>query len=78
MVIRAIALKNLAFFFSNNCEIGFTASRTKMGPVNALEEFQEGTNCALDWFPKSYETGLSEDTMELCNRETAELLKARI
>ena len=71
---KEVVQNNLDYFVSKKCDVGFTASRTKGGPVDALLEFNKRDNVKITWIQKSYEYNLSEKTKDLCNKETAEFL----
>lgn len=71
---KEVVQSNLDYFVSKKCDVGFTASRTKGGPVDALLEFKKRVNVKITWIQKSYEYNLSEKTKKMCNNETAEYL----
>lgn len=71
---KEVVQNNLDYFVSKKCDVGFTASRTKGGPVDALLDFNKRDDVKITWIQKSYEYNLSEKTKDLCNNETAEYL----
>lgn len=71
---RAIVEANCRYFMSKNCDVAMSATRTRWGSADALNEFAESEGVNVDWVAKSYEYNLSEATKTLCNKETAEFL----
>lgn len=71
---KEVVQNNLDYFVSKKCDVGFTASRTKGGPVDALLDFNKRDDVKITWIQKSYEYNLSKKTKDLCNNETAEYL----
>jgi len=69
---------NCRYFKSKNCDVAISASRTRWGSAEALNEFAKSEGIKVDWVPKSYEYNLSESTRTLCNKETAEYLLAKL
>ena len=64
------------FMFADDAEttILIIPSRTKGGSVEYIEKQEQTLGLKADWVPKSYEYNLCQDTLELCNRETAKVL----
>ena len=75
---RAIVESNCRYFKLKNCDVAISATRTRWGSADALNEFAEGEGVKVDWVPKSYEYNLSEATKTLCNKETAEYLLRKL
>ena len=66
------------YFKMKNCDVAISATRTRWGSAEALNEFAERGGVKVDWIPKSYEYNLCEATRALCNKETAEFLFTKI
>lgn len=75
---RAIVESNCRYFKLKNCDVAISATRTRWGSADALNEFAESEGVKVDWVPKSYEYNLSEATKTLCNKETAEYLLRKL
>ena len=75
---REVVDRNLLFFQENKCDVGFTACRTKWGPMYALDDFEKLPNNTVVRIQKCYEFGLSESTKDFCNHEMARKLKGLI
>ena len=75
---REIVDKNLRFFEENKCDVGYTACRTKWGPMYALDDFEKLPGNTVIRVQKCYEFGLSESTKDSCNHEMAQLLRGMI
>lgn len=71
---REIVEANCRYFKQKGCDVAFSATRTKRGSVNALNEFAAKEGVEIDWIAKSYEYNLSEETQRMCNKEMAEAL----
>ena len=75
---REVVDNNLRFFREHKCDVGFTACRTKWGPMYALDDFEKLPGNTVIRVQKCYEFGLSESTKDFCNHETAQLLRDMI
>ena len=75
---RVIVEANCRYFEAKNCDVAISATRTRQGSAEALNEFAKNEGVKVDWIPKSYEYNLSEPTQTLCNKETAEYLLAKL
>ena len=75
---RAIVEANCRYFKMKNCDFAISATRTRWGSAEALNEFAESEGVKVNWIPKSYEYNLSEATKTMCNKETAEFLLTNI
>jgi hypothetical protein len=75
---RAIVESNCRYFKLKNCDVAISATRTRWGSADALNEFAESEGVKVDWVPKSYEYNLSEVTKTQCNKETAEYLLRKL
>ena len=71
---REVVGANCRYFKTKGCDVAISATRTKGGPVDALNEYTEREGVTVEWVAKSYEYNLSRETQTLCNRETAEVL----
>lgn len=74
---REVVDNNLRYFFENRCDVGCTATRTKWGPKEAINEFVEKTGSTVVWVRKSYEEELSKEIQELCNQEMAKVIRGK-
>ena len=75
---RTIVESNCQYFKTKNCDVAISATRTRWGSADALNEFANSMGENVEWIPKSYEYNLSEDTRTLCNKETAEFLLSQL
>ena len=75
---REVVEANCRYFKMKNCDVAISATRTRWGSAEALNEFAERGGVKVDWIPKSYEYNLCEATRALCNKETAEFLFTKI
>ena len=75
---REIVEGNCRYFKMKNCDVAISATRTRWGSADALNEFADSEGVRVEWIPKSYEYNLSETTRELCNKETAEYLLRKL
>lgn len=75
---REIVEANCRYFKTKKCDVAISATRTRWGSAEALNEFASSEGVEVDWVLKSYEYNLSEATKSLCNKETAEFLLARL
>lgn len=55
-------------------ENGITACRTRGESINEVYKQEKNLNIKVEWFRKSYEYHLCEDTLELCNQEFARVM----
>ena len=65
---------NCRYFKQKGCDMAITATRTKDGSVDALNEFADSEGVKIKWIAKSYEYNLSEETQKMCNKEMAEVV----
>lgn len=65
---------NCKYFESKKCDVAVSATRTKWGSVDALNDLARKKKTEIDWVEKSYEYGLSEEIHSLCNKESSEVL----
>lgn len=71
---REIVEGNCQYFKMKGCDVAISATRTKWGSVEALEEFAKRECVNIEWMAKSYEYNLSSETQRMCNKETSEVL----
>lgn len=71
---RAIVEANCRYFKRKNCDVAISATRTRQGSADALNEFADSMGAKVEWVQKSYEYNLSEATKTICNQETARVL----
>lgn len=71
---REIVEANCRYFKQKGCDVAISATRTKGGSVDALNEFADSEGMKVEWIAKSYGYNLSEETQKMCNKETAEVL----
>ena len=65
---------NFAYAASKNADIIITACRTRGESINEVYEQEKNLNIRVEWFRKSYEYHLCQDTLELCNQEFARVM----
>lgn len=75
---REVVEANCRYFKEKKCDVAISATRSKWGPADALNEFADSEGVEVKWVQKSYEYSLSETTKTLCNKETAELILTSI
>lgn len=75
---KEIVEANCLYFKMKNCDVAVSATRTRLGSAEALNEFAENESVKVDWIQKSYEYNLSDATRTLCNKETAEFILGKI
>mgnify|MGYP003413659150 CR=1 FL=1 len=75
---REIVEANCRYFKQKGCDVAISATRTKRGSVNALNEFAAKEGVEIDWIAKSYEYNLSEETQKRCNKEMADVIWTKI
>lgn len=71
---RAVVERNVRYFKLKRCDVAISATRTKWGSVEALEEYAKEEGVEIEWIQKSYEYSLSKETCQRCNQETAQLI----
>lgn len=71
---REIVEANCRYFKQKGCDVAISATRTKGGSVDALNEFADSEGVKVEWIAKSYEYNLSEGTKKMCNMEMAEVM----
>ena len=71
---RAVVERNVRYFKLKRCDVAISATRTKWGSVEALEEYAKEKGAEIEWIQKSYEYSLSEETCLWCNQETAKII----
>lgn len=71
---RARLEDNIRYFKSKHCDVAISATRSKGGSVEALQEYEQSEGTTIEWKPKSYEYCLDEETQTLCNKEYAQVL----
>lgn len=71
---RARVEENVRYFKSKHCDVAISATRSKGGSVEALQEYEQSEGTTIEWKPKSYEYCLDEETQTLCNKEYAQVL----
>ncbi len=65
---------NFAYAASKNADIIITACRTRGASINEVYKKEKELNVRAEWFRKSYEYHLCQDTLELCNQEFAKVM----
>ena len=65
---------NFAYAAYKNADIIITACRTRRESINEVYEQEKNVNIKTEWFLKSYEYHLCQDTLELCNQEFARVM----
>lgn len=76
--IERVVKDNLKYFEEQSADILVTASRSRGGTVDAIEEYCKNNDIPVEWIKKSYEHNLSISTQHLCNQETADLLLKKL
>lgn len=71
---RGIVEANCRYFKQKGCDVAISATRTKGGSVDALNEFADSEGVKVEWIAKSYEYNLSQETQKMCNKEIAEVI----
>ena len=69
-----IVKRNFAYAASKNADIIITACRTRGDSINEVYTQEKNLNIKAEWFRKSYEYHLCQDTLELCNQEFARVM----
>lgn len=75
---REIVEANCRYFKQKGYDVAISATRTKGGSVDALNEFAAKEGVEVEWITKSYEYNLSEETQSMCNKEMAIILIGKI
>lgn len=70
----AVVKGNFAYAASKNADIIITACRTRGESINEVYTQEKNLNIKAEWFRKSYEYHLCQDTLELCNQEFARVM----
>ena len=70
----AVVKGNFAYAASKNADIIITACRTRGESINEVYTQEKILNIKAEWFRKSYEYHLCQDTLELCNQEFARVM----
>lgn len=73
-----IVKANCKYFESKRCDVAVSATRTKWGSVEALEDYAKRKKTEIEWVEKSYEYDLDKDVQTFCNKETSLLLFKKI
>ena len=69
-----IVKENFAYAASKNADIIITACRTRGDSINEVYTQEKNLNIKAEWFRKSYEYHLRQETFELCNQEFARVM----
>ncbi len=75
---KEIVDSNCRYFKVKNCDVAISATRSKWGPYDALNNFAFNEKAKIEWIQKSYEYNLKDATQELCNKEIADLILSKI
>jgi hypothetical protein len=75
---REIVEANCRYFKQKGYDVAISATRTKGGSVDALNEFATNEGMTVEWIAKSYEYNLSQTTQIMCNKEMAEVIMKRL
>ena len=75
---REIAESNCRYFKMKGCDVAISATRTKGGSADALNEFADSEDVKIEWIAKSYENNLSRVTQNMCNQEMAEVTNRKL
>lgn len=70
----AVVKGNFAYSISKNADIIITACRTRGESINEVYTQEKNLNIKVEWFRKSYEYHLCQDTLERCNQEFARVM----
>lgn len=73
-----IVAENLEYANKENAGIVFTASRTRGASIDFINAEAGKHGIQVEWFPKSYEYELCEETQKLCNKEVAKILLEKL
>lgn len=73
-----IVRRNFDYAYSHNADIILTASRTRGDSVEIINTEGRKNGIDIQWFQKSYEYFLSEDTQNRCNEEYANVIFAKL
>lgn len=69
---------NFKYAVSQNADVLITACRTKGETVREIHRQRDLLGITDEWYQKSYEYNLYPDTLELCNKEFAQLLFCKL
>lgn len=69
---------NCRYFKQKGCDVAISATRTKGGSVDAMNEFANSEGVKVEWIAKSYEYNLNVETQRKCNKEMAEVVFGKI
>ena len=69
-----IVKRNFAYAAFKNADIIITACRTRGDSSKEVYTQEKNLNIKAEWFRKSYEYHLCQDTLELCNQEFARVM----
>lgn len=75
---REIVESNCRYFKMKGCDVAISATRTKGGSADALNEFADSEDVKVEWIAKSYENNLSRETQNMCNQEMAEVTNRKL
>ena len=70
----AVVKGNFAYAASKNADIIITACRTRGECIFEVSTDVKRLNINVEWFRKSYEYHLCQDTLERCNQEYARVM----
>ena len=70
----AVVKGNFVYAASKNADIIITACRTRGESINEVYKQEKNLNIKVEWFRKSYEYHLCQDTLELYNQEFARVM----
>lgn len=65
---------NFDYVDSKNADIIITACRTRGATINEVYKQEKELDIQVEWFRKSYEYHLGEETQNLCNQEFARVM----
>ena len=71
---EAVVKGNFAYAASKNAVIIITACRTRGESINEVYTQEKNLNIKVEWFRKSYQYHMCQDTLELCNQEFARMM----
>ena len=69
-----IIKNNFTYAYSHHADILVTASRTRGNGPSYINEEASKQGLAIEWYQKSNECHLSQQTQTLCNKEFAEVI----
>lgn len=71
---EAVVKGKFAYAASKNAVIIITACRTRGESINEVYTQEKNLNIKVEWFRKSYQYHMCQDTLELCNQEFARMM----